>query len=155
MEKLETNRKIYYWITWIFSKDEPHENYFQKDSLSNQLLSKLFQRIFQKQPSRGIFKNRCSENMHQIYRITPMRKCDFNKVALQCTIWAACFVCQKLKQFYGRNRLKLLLNFFTFSVSLNCHLKKTLSIIHNVLDLKLPLFYFDAWMLPQYTLFQN
>ena len=70
----------------FFSKDEPHENYFQKDSLSNQLFSKLFQRIFQKQASKGIFKNRCSENMQQIYRITPMRKCDFNKVALQCTI---------------------------------------------------------------------
>ena len=26
---------------------------------------------------------RCSENMQQIYRGTPMPKCDFNKVALQ------------------------------------------------------------------------
>ena len=26
---------------------------------------------------------RCSENMQQIYRRTPMPKCDFNKVALQ------------------------------------------------------------------------
>ena len=25
---------------------------------------------------------RCSENMHQIYKRTPMPKCDFNKVAL-------------------------------------------------------------------------
>ena len=26
-------------------------------------------------------KKRCSENMQEIYRRTPMRKCDFNKVA--------------------------------------------------------------------------
>ena len=33
----------------------------------------------QKHPS-GL---RCSENMQQIYRRTPMPKCDFNKVAVQ------------------------------------------------------------------------
>ena len=37
----------------------------------------------QKQPSRGAVKKRCFENMQQIYRITPMPKCDFNKVGLQ------------------------------------------------------------------------
>ena len=37
----------------------------------------------QKQPSRGVFKNRCSENMQKIYRRTPMPKCDSNKVAKQ------------------------------------------------------------------------
>ena len=36
---------------------------------------------FQKQPSRGVIKKRCSENIQQIYMITPMPKCDFNKVA--------------------------------------------------------------------------
>ena len=36
----------------------------------------------QKQPSRGVLRKRCSENMQQIYRRTPMPKCDFNKVAL-------------------------------------------------------------------------
>ena len=38
---------------------------------------------FQKQPRRGILKKRCSENMQQIYRITPMPKRYFDKVALQ------------------------------------------------------------------------
>ena len=33
------------------------------------------------QPSRGVLKRRCSENMQQIYRRTPMLKCDFKKVA--------------------------------------------------------------------------
>ena len=44
----------------------------------------------QKQPSRGVLRKRCSENMQQIYRRTPIPKCDFNKVALQiywnCTL---------------------------------------------------------------------
>ena len=31
----------------------------------------------QKQPSRGALKKSCSENMQQIYRRTPMLKCDF------------------------------------------------------------------------------
>ena len=38
--------------------------------------------VLQKQPSRGVLRKRCSENMQQIYRRTPMPKCDFNKVAL-------------------------------------------------------------------------
>ena len=38
----------------------------------------------QKQPSTVLLKKKCSENMHQIYRRTPMPKCDFNKVALLC-----------------------------------------------------------------------
>ena len=40
----------------------------------------------QKQSPRGILEKRCCENMQQIYRRTPMPKCDFDKVALQlCT----------------------------------------------------------------------
>ena len=37
----------------------------------------------QKQPPIGVFKKRCSENMQQIYRRTPIPKCDFNKVSEQ------------------------------------------------------------------------
>ena len=45
--------------------------------------------IWQKLPSRGVPRKRCSENMQQIYRRIPMPKCDFNKVALQWrdSIW--------------------------------------------------------------------
>ena len=39
--------------------------------------------LLQKQPPKGVFKERCSENMQQIYRRTSMPKCDFNKVAFQ------------------------------------------------------------------------
>ena len=35
----------------------------------------------QKQPSRGVLRKRCSENMQQIYRKTTMLKCGFNNVA--------------------------------------------------------------------------
>ena len=36
-------------------------------------------------PRKGVLKNEYSENMHQIYRNTPMPKCDFNKVACNFT----------------------------------------------------------------------
>ena len=39
--------------------------------------------IFQTQPTRGVLKKSCSENMQQIYRRTPMPECDFNKVGKQ------------------------------------------------------------------------
>ena len=35
----------------------------------------------QKQPSRAILRKRCSENMQQINKRTPMPKCDCSKVA--------------------------------------------------------------------------
>ena len=34
----------------------------------------------QKKPSRDLFKKRCFENMQQIYKRTPMRKCDFKNL---------------------------------------------------------------------------
>ena len=43
----------------------------------------------QKQLPRGVLKKSCSKNMQQIYRRTPMLKCDFNKVAKQlCWIFS-------------------------------------------------------------------
>ena len=44
------------------------------------MLSSYF---LQKQPPRGVPMKMCSENIQQIYRRTPMPKCDFNKVAKQ------------------------------------------------------------------------
>ena len=34
--------------------------------------------IIRKQPSRGVLRKTCSKNMEQIYRRTPMLKCDIN-----------------------------------------------------------------------------
>ena len=36
----------------------------------------------QKQSSIGVLRKRCSKNTQPIYRRTPMRKCDFSKVAV-------------------------------------------------------------------------
>ena len=38
--------------------------------------------MVQRLPSRGVLSKRCSENMRQIYRTTPVPKYDFDKVAL-------------------------------------------------------------------------
>ena len=39
--------------------------------------------VIQKQPSRSVLRKKCSENIQQFYRRTPMLKCDFNKVTFQ------------------------------------------------------------------------
>ena len=44
----------------------------------------------QKQPSRGALKKRCFENMQQIYRITPMPKCDLcNFIEITLRHWCS------------------------------------------------------------------
>ena len=53
--------------------------------ISNNLWSRTFQikkKYRRKQPSRGVLKKRCSENMQQIYRRTPMPKCRYSPVNL-------------------------------------------------------------------------
>ena len=80
------------WVKWVSSDMMLSENGLL---LTTSFLSfrrkQLFADFFkvgvltslQKQPLRGVSRKRCSENMQQIYRRTPMPKCDFNKVALQ------------------------------------------------------------------------
>ena len=49
--------------------------------LKNQSHNKEIFRYIWQQPSRGVLRKRCSENMQQIYRRrTPMSKCEFNKL---------------------------------------------------------------------------
>ena len=56
--------------------------------------------ILQKQSFRGVLIKRCSEKMQQIYRRTPMPKCDFNKFAklelditsLPGTLWSILWI---------------------------------------------------------------
>ena len=43
----------------------------------------ILEMVLKRQLPRGVLRKSCSENMQQIYRRTPMPKCDFNKVALQ------------------------------------------------------------------------
>ena len=56
---------------------------FAKFFLMVILWDHFFETQVQKQPSSGVIIKRCSENMQQIYRRTPMPECDFNKAALQ------------------------------------------------------------------------
>ena len=43
------------------------------------LRTPILKDICQRQPSIGVLIERCSENIQQIYRGTPMPKCDFSK----------------------------------------------------------------------------
>ena len=54
--------------------------------------------LVQKQPFRGVLRKRCSENMQQIYRRTPMPKCDFNKKLLLLLLETDWFHPEKKKQ---------------------------------------------------------
>ena len=87
-----------------------------------------------KQPSRGVLKKRCSENMQQSYRRTPMPKCDFNKVAKlqsnfnEITLRQGCssenlvhiFRTPFLNNTSGRLLLKLLFSTSSVSNELQC-----------------------------------
>ena len=42
----------------------------------------FFESYIQKQPPRVVLSKRCSEKMQQIYKRTPMPKCEFNKTTL-------------------------------------------------------------------------
>ena len=64
---------------YIFCKNQ---RLLIKFSFDSQKIKDLFgsEGIQHKQPSRGGLRKRCSENMQQIYRRTPMLKCEFNKL---------------------------------------------------------------------------
>ena len=47
---------------------------------------------FQKQPFRGVLIKRSSENMQQIYRRSPMSKCDFNEVEITPQVEITLFI---------------------------------------------------------------
>ena len=68
---------------------------------------------FQKQPLRVVPGKKCSENMQQIYRRTPMPNCDFNKVALYFCIFRTPF----LKNTSGWLLLKFIHTFFIHKLS--------------------------------------
>ena len=56
-------------FTWLFSLSVSR-NYFLRKMNWKECK-------WQKQPSRGVFRKRCSENKQQIYRRTAMPKCNF------------------------------------------------------------------------------
>ena len=75
-------KSFFDWTYWL---SLPERYFFYDDATyaighRNVCATKRYH-IFQKQSSRGFLRKEYSENMHQIYRRTPMPKCDFNKVA--------------------------------------------------------------------------
>ena len=62
--------------------------------------------LLEKKSSRGVFRKRCSENMQQIYTITPMPKSDFNKVEKQLKLnFLTCCFATLLKSHFGMDVL--------------------------------------------------
>ena len=73
-------------VAWPLKSFELESDYWTNLFFSSKWVISFiwFQRSIekrQKQPSRGVLKKRCTENIRQIYRRTPVPKCDFNKVA--------------------------------------------------------------------------
>ena len=66
-----------------FQKNKDKEKLEGKAAYCKEQILKAKNDHIQKQPSRGVHSKSCSENMQQIYRRTPMSKCDFNKIAKQ------------------------------------------------------------------------
>ena len=76
---------IYFFLFWFILSFYYR---FISGQTSNIFLNALKARFdlllcIRKQPSRGVLRRKCSEDMQQNYRRTPMSKYDFNKVALQ------------------------------------------------------------------------
>ena len=70
------------WRAKSSSQKQCYLLFFSLEMLRGLIHTKVYY-IFQKQRSRGVLRKRYSENMLQIYRRTPMTKCDFKKVAKQ------------------------------------------------------------------------
>ena len=75
-------QKLFCFVLFVVIKKNCRKWFFEtcRHSLT---CMKCILKGFQKQSHRGVPMKRCSENMQQIYRRTPMPKCDFNKVALK------------------------------------------------------------------------
>ena len=80
----------------------------------------------QKQPSRVVLKKRCSENMQQIYRRTPMPKflCNFIEIALRhgCSLVNLLYI----------SRTSFLRTWLLLAILTNPHFLATLFILRNV-----------------------
>ena len=76
------------WILGLQWLMEIHQHGYLQD-FRRPLAKQRMTTSSQKQPSRGVLKKSCSKNIQQIYRRTPMPKCDFNKVGKQlCWIFS-------------------------------------------------------------------
>ena len=84
--------------------------YIKNDFLKRMVIKEIEifnQNKIQEQPFRSVLRKRGSEILQQIYRRTPMSKCDFNKIAKQhCN-------CKEIKLRHGCSPANLLCIFST------------------------------------------
>ena len=116
------------WVTAFSVKlqNDPHYNSAQQIMFFEKF---EFFKAVQNQPSRGLLRKRCSENMQHIYRRTSMPKCDSKKVALIFLIENECnarvfyvhFLSKILKQLYWNHTLARV-----FSCKFAVYLRNTL-----------------------------
>ena len=85
LNDLWPNFMLIIWCSSIFISENLKFQFSIQTSFILLFISKtlLITSNDQKQLPKGVRKKSCSENMQQIYRRTPMAKCDFNKIALQ------------------------------------------------------------------------
>ena len=82
----------------------------------------------QKQLTRGVLSKRCSENMQQIDRRTPMLECDFKKVAKQAYWTTLCDECSPenlrhiFKTLFPKNTSGRLLLYMCVFILLHIHM---------------------------------
>ena len=77
--------RVWLWFVYKITENDCCLRLFPEFIQTQKRYSNSFDKItiLQKQPSRGVLKKRCSENIEKIYRRTPMPKCNFNKIAKQ------------------------------------------------------------------------
>ena len=83
--KIRTFNHKYQFSWFLLKKSVSHDMHKHLHKNILKFLNFIFMnlKLLQKQPFRDILEESCSKNMQQIYRGTPMPKCDFNKVAKQ------------------------------------------------------------------------
>ena len=76
---LKTDRKLNIHIPLLWDNFVDHSLSYSLSSFAK--YNGNYMKKWQKQPSRGVLKKRCSEDMQQIYRRIPIPKCHFNNGA--------------------------------------------------------------------------
>ena len=86
---------------------------------------------WQKQPFRGVLMKKCSEKLHQIYKRTPMLKCDFNKVTEELISFYIPWKKQRVSMFWeGVKRDQLYKTFYQIKFTNLYQIFKIIRVAH-------------------------
>ena len=110
------------WLTKTVKWFVDHNMLIRREHHANKSPLMPMTDLIQKHPFSGVLIKRCSENMQQIYRQTPMPKYDFNKVAKQ----------RSLKSHFGICVIKLL--YWINSIDIKKYIKLVNKIIKIILN---------------------